>query len=141
MKLAEVLPERVRTYGKAITAMVFPAVWAYVAVMPNGVTLTEWAEVAFTALAAGGFVAAVPNRLTHEQVERFYEQQEAKYGGIVDAYDDAFEDAHRLHWLADNEVVVNRADFETPGEREAREKVEREERDEPPDGSGKHRRE
>lgn len=113
MKLADLLPETVRTYGKAVTAMVFPALWTYVAVAPNGVTLTEWGMIAVTALAAGGFVAVVPNRLTHEQVERFYQQQEAKYGGIVEAYEDALEGA--------------------------REEIRH---DEPPDGrEGKHRRE
>jgi hypothetical protein len=127
-KLADLLPEKVREYGKAIVAMVFPALWTYIAVMRDGVTLVEWGMVAVTALAAGGWVAAVPNRLTLEQVNRYFDQTEDKYKG-------------RFEWLDVDEVAVNRADFETPGEREAREHMEREERDEPPDGRGKHRRE
>lgn len=114
MKLAELLPEKVRTYGKAIVAMVYPAVLAYSASTPNGVTLVEWAVIAITALSAAGLVAVTPNRLTLEQVNRFFDQTEDKYRGHFEWFDEPSVDAQEL---ADNP-------------------------DEPPDGSeGRHRRE
>lgn len=126
-KLAELLPEKIREHAKAIVSMLYTALSMYAVAAADGVTLTEWGYLAVVALAAGGFVDMVPNRLTLDQVNRFFDQNEDKHLG-------------RFEYVEAYETVVDRADFETPGEREARERMEpREKR--PPDGSGKHRQE
>ena len=127
MKLADLLPERVREHAKAVVAMVVPAVSLYMTIRLNGnVSLADWIAIISIALSAGGFVAIVPNKLTLDQVNRYFDQTEDKYRG-------------RFEWLGEDEMAVSRADFETPGEREARERMEQ---DEALDSrEGKHRRE
>lgn len=111
MRAIELLPERVRVHAKAIAAMVVPAVSLLLTLRVNGdVTWVEWVSVAGIALAAGGFVDMVPNRLTVEQVERFYDQLQDKYGGTLEFHES-----------------------DLPGSMQNQ--------DEPPDDSGKHRRE
>jgi len=113
MRLIELLPERVRVHAKAVVAMVVPAVLSYFAVRGNGVTLSEWVTIVGLALGAGGFVDLVPNRLTVDQVNRFYDQQEDQYNAGGLEFVDAATDEYR---------------------QSAKE-------DEPPDDRAKHRRE
>lgn len=112
MRLVELLPERVRVHAKAVAAMVVPAVSLWLTLRVNGdVTWVEWASIVGIALSAGGFVNLIPNRLTVEQVNRFYDQQEDQY---------------RISQENFREGLRAALDVQD---------------DEPPDGSAKHRRE
>lgn len=93
MRLIELLPERVREHAKAVAAMVVPAVSLWLMLRLHGnVTWVEWVSIVGIALAAGGFVDMIPNRLTVDQVNRFYDQQEDQYNrtiALIDAETDA----------------------------------------------------
>jgi len=126
MRLIELLPERVRVHAKAVVAMVVPAVSLYLAVQPGGVTLKEWAIIAGVALGAGGFVDMIPNRLTLEQVNRYFDQSEDKYGG-------------KFEWLdAETEAELR---FGGRVSQDAQDLPDNPQDDKPPDDSAKHRRE
>ena len=126
MRLIELLPERVRVHAKAVVAMVVPAVLSYFAVRGNGVTLSEWVTIVGLALGAGGFVDMIPNRLTLDQVNRFFDQVEDQYGG-------------KFEWV-DAEIEAELR-FGDRVSQDAQDLPDNPRDDEPPDESGKHRRE
>jgi hypothetical protein len=81
--LADLLPTKVREYGKAVAAIVYAFTMALAMAGPN-ITWMEWVGSAMIGLGAGGFVAGTPNRLTLDQVERFYRQIERESASSLD---------------------------------------------------------